>query len=106
MNRITIGPGDNGKEVTLSTADALVLKLPENPTTGVLWQADQLPGPLRLVRDTNEQIQGAGIGAASTRVLEVRCDTAGHFDLRLRRMQAWEGESSADADFSITLVVT
>lgn len=105
MSTVTIGTGDEGRDVNLIAGDTVVLKLPENPTTGMRWQPFQLPSSLRLIRDTYDQSSDAGIGAASTRVLEFGADVAGRFGLRLRRMREWEGESSIEAKYSVTLVV-
>ena len=109
MALISIGPDDNGKEIPASVGDMLVIKLPENPTTGVRWAFDLVSGPIESEHDKYEQpepskdTEGRGIGAAAIRVLTLRVQGCGRAALRLKRWQEWEGGSSIDATFSCTI---
>jgi len=80
--------------------DVIVLKLPENPTTGVRWGFEQVNGPIKQVGDEYESPAGSAIGAMSTRVLTFKPLAPGIARLQLKRWQEWEGEASVDAKFS------
>ncbi|MGV8129385.1 MAG: protease inhibitor I42 family protein [Methanolinea sp.] len=58
-----LGPGDNGKNVTIAKGTEFSLTLPENPTTGYSWYLSQSPGTT-LLRDEYispaSQVMGAG----------------------------------------------
>ena len=100
MSEIRIGPGDDGRDIQAAVGDILVLRLPENPTTGLRWGWGSLPGPIRLSNDTYEDVDMDAVGAASVRVLTFDLNGPGTAQLSLKRMQAWEGDASADACFS------
>lgn len=100
MAVIVIGVTEDGRESSASVNDTIVLRLPENPTTGVRWDFDQLEGPVRLIGDEYEPSTGAGIGAAAIRVLTLQPQDTGRIRIKLKRWQNWEGESTIDATFS------
>lgn len=105
MAVITIGVDDDGREVRATANDSIVLRLPENPTTGVRWDLDRLEGPAQLVGDAYEQQTGGGMGAAAVRVLTLQPRGPGQIRLQLKRWQEWEGASSIDATYSCTVRV-
>lgn len=105
MASILVDDRQDGGVVAVTTRDTVVLRLPENPTTGVRWSFDQLHDSVQLVGDDYEAQPGDGIGAASIRVLTLRLSAPGDFPVRLQRWQEWEGAGSIDATFGITLKV-
>ena len=66
MALVTIGAGEDGQVVHSSAKDTIVIRLPENPTTGVRWDVEQLRESMDLVGDDYEQPAGAGIGAGTS----------------------------------------
>ena len=107
MSSVTIGPDKDGKEVRVTMTDVIVLKLPENPTTGVRWSFEQINGPLKQVGDEYEPPDSSsGIGAMSTRVFRLQPLGSGTARLQLKRCQEWEGDSSIDAKYSCVIDIT
>jgi inhibitor of cysteine peptidase len=96
---VTLGLDNDGQEVRVTANDSVVLRLPENPTTGVRWAFDRLEGPLQVVSDRYEQPAGGGIGASAIRVLTLQPRGRGRAELSVKRWQEWEGPSSIDAAF-------
>jgi len=97
---------DNGREVRVARNDSIVLKLPENPTTGVRWSVEDEAGLIEIVSDRYEpQESGGAIGAATTRVLTLKPRHAGRGTIQLKRSQEWERSAAVDATFNCTLNV-
>ena len=96
---------EDGGVVHATVDDTVVIRLPENPTTGVRWDVERMEGPAQLVGDDYELAASGGIGAASIRVLTLQPRGRGQLQLNLKRWQQWEGESSIDATFSCTVQI-
>ena len=105
MASITIGTAEGGQVISATTGDTVVIRLPENPTTGVRWEFDRLDEALQLVGDDYEHQTGGGIGASAIRVLTLQGQRTGQFPVNLKRWQKWEGAPSIDATFSFTLQI-
>ena len=105
MATITIGVTEEGGVIRARVNDTIVMRLPENPTTGVRWDLEQLAESVQLVRDEYEHAPGSGIGAAATRVLTFQLQEPGELRLNLKRRQPWEEAASVDATFSCTIQV-
>ena len=110
---ISIGPDDEGRTVRAHVGDTLEVTLPENPTTGVRWAAEDVGSVLQLTADHYQMAEveeaGAnrpGIGAGSTRVLIYLVCRPGRVDLRLTRRQEWERDPTTDATFSTAIDVS
>ena len=99
MSTVIIEQDKNGQEVQITSDDTIVLKLQENPTTGVRWSFEQLEGPVKLIDDDYEQTEGGGIGSQAIRKFSLQSLGAGQVKLRLKRWQEWEGDSTIDATF-------
>lgn len=102
---ITVGLSEAGSEIRATANDTIVLRLPENPTTGVRWDFEGLEGPVRLTGDTYESSPGAGIGAAAVRILTLQPVGLGRVQLELKRWQKWEGASTIDARFKCSVEI-
>jgi inhibitor of cysteine peptidase len=94
----------SGSAVTMSTADRIVIRLPENATTGYQWSIAQLGEPLEVV--SNEMIPPGQMaaGAAGERVVIIKPRGPGHAKLRLELKRAWERDpiEQFEADVQVT----
>lgn len=99
---VHVGLEDRGREVTVATGDRLVLRLPENPTTGYLWTWEET-GALQLTRDETEP--GTAPGAAGIRVLEVIATESGRAVLALTCRRAWDLTQPPSDHFELTVEV-
>jgi predicted secreted protein len=100
---VTLGLGDNRREIRVSANDVIEIRLPENPSTGVRWSLEESGGTVEVVGDRYEQESGAGVGAAATRVFTLKSRSHGRTSLRFKRWQEWEGPASVDATFECVL---
>ena len=105
MARIeAIDPG-SGQTFEVSTGDELVLRLPENPTTGYRWRVSQSDsGDLEQTGDSFAPGSDPAVpGAGGARVLSFAASRAGTVILSLVLQRPWE--ASATTTKQITVVV-
>ncbi len=102
VSDLTLGLDDRGRQVRVHAGDRIMLRLPENPTTGYRWSGE-IPAFLTVERDENEP--GSAPGAAGHRVMKLLATGSGRAELSLAMGRAWEpGEPAADR-FSLTVEV-
>jgi len=93
---------DSGRTIEMKVDEVITVRLKENPTTGYRWTGDSATG-FQQIRDTFEQ-GGHAIGAAGFHVFEFRITRAGSFELRMKNLREWEGESSVLARFIVNII--
>jgi inhibitor of cysteine peptidase len=100
---LTLGPEDGGRTVTVHPGDRIVLRLPENPTTGHRWNG-AFPDVLRVTRDANDPAEDAP-GAGGARVIELTAERSGDGEVALRRARAWDPPAAGDPEFRLRVTV-
>src|SRR5262245_22525929 len=106
MAVVELSPSDGGQSISVHPGDEILIRLPENPTTGFRWEVDSADPIVTSVGDEFELGQPATVGSGGTRVLRFRVATStgiGRLTLKLR--QPWEGDASVTDSFSIDLEV-
>ena len=101
-----LSESDFGSTRELGAGEALLLRLPENPTTGYRWQVAQTgDGELELVEDRFESAAGpkAAVGAAGERLLRFVGKRAGRVELTARQGRAWEAATAAGKSLSVVV---
>ncbi|MEU6553778.1 protease inhibitor I42 family protein [Streptomyces sp. NPDC046915] len=83
------------EEVRAGPGDDIVVRLPENATTGYRWHVESLDGGLEVVADDYAPPGEILPGAGGTRVLRLRPAEAGEARLELVLQQPW-GDDVAD----------
>jgi hypothetical protein len=91
MNLVELGPGDDGRHLTVSVADAVLVRLPESGTAAHSWEIT-LAGAARIADDHIEQPSGPVAGAALLRRLAIALDAPGPVSLRAVRESPWGAE--------------
>jgi inhibitor of cysteine peptidase len=92
----------NGSTVVLAAGQALLIELPENPTTGYRWVMQPCSG-MRLDENTFSP-GGGGIGAGGIRRLKLSATATGAHRLTLLQCREWEPASKFIARFDLTVV--
>lgn len=100
---LTLGTGDGGRTVSVYRGDRIVLRLPENPTTGFRWTG-AVPDGLHLVHDGNAPASDAP-GSGGMREFEYRASAPGEYVLELLHARGWETPSTSDPRFRIAIRV-
>jgi inhibitor of cysteine peptidase len=105
MATFTLTERDQASHLTIAPGDGVVVRLPENPTTGFRWQADSHP-PSALLLVADEFSSPGGVpGAAGFRVLSFRATGPGPSTLRLKLGRQWEGEQSVTKRYEFRVEV-
>ena len=81
----------------------MVVRLPENPTTGYRWQIASEDSCLRMVDDRFEGAQYPR-GAGGLRVLAFEAVQAGSLSLQLLKSRSWESGKPIE-EFTVNLDV-
>ncbi len=93
-----------GSRITVSAVDRIVVRLPENASTGYQWSIAQLGEPLEVM--SNEFTLPGQIvpGAAGERVVIIQPRGPGHAQLRLELKRSWERNpiEQFEADVQVT----
>jgi inhibitor of cysteine peptidase len=103
MAEILVGEAQNGGTVSVAVGDAVVIRLPENPTTGYRWQVDAVTR-LTLVADEFSSVSSAP-GAGGERHLRFITPAPGSFHVQATLRRAWEVDAAPQAQFRVTVQV-
>jgi inhibitor of cysteine peptidase len=107
MRQIIIGKTDNGKSFEVSQNDLISINLPENPTTGYLWQVSEVDNRVVKIQDSTFSISTeSGIGAGGMRILSFKAESSGTTNIRLNLRRGWEPEQSAIEKFGLIIHVS
>ena len=80
--------GDGAVEV--GVGDEVVIRLPENATTGYVWSVESIGPGLEVMDDTTVPPGEAAPGAAGERLFRVRAVSPARADVVLRLARSWE----------------
>jgi Zn-dependent peptidase ImmA (M78 family)/predicted secreted protein len=83
--------------VSPQEGDAVVVEVPETPSSGYVWQTADLPEGLALVRDEYRGQEGQVLGGRGRHRFIFRVDTPGRSSLRLEMRRPWQPQTAADA---------
>lgn len=101
---IPAGEGDNGRVVSARVSDVIVLSLPENPSTGYLWDTRATPG-LMLISNTFVRSPTKYIGGAGTRIWRYEVTGAGTQSVTGSYHRPWMPASPTDRRFGFSVQV-
>jgi len=101
----TLTDGDNGGSLDLHVGDTLLLRLPENATTGYRWSFDGLDTTILSARDGEYARSSDAVGSGGDRTWTLTPNAAGTTTLRLKLWREWEGDSSIKKRFEVTLAI-
>lgn len=99
MSEVELGEGVDA--VAVARGDVVVVRLPENPTTGYRWQVDTGDG-VSLVDDVGEP-GGNAPGSAGERILRLQADRPGTWPVVLRLSRPWEQEHVDERRVDVTV---
>jgi inhibitor of cysteine peptidase len=91
---------DQAKSIEAREGDEIVLRLPENPTTGYRWHIDRADGVIEQVADSYTPDPNMQFGSGGVREFRFRGKASGTARLELKLWQEWEGESSVRERFA------
>ena len=86
MTEITLTRNDKGKIVEAQIGDSIMIKLPENPTTGYVWTLDVKEGTgIAHLSDSRYTIATeSGIGGGGMRTFVVKIQSSGSVTIDMK----------------------
>ncbi|HTT12890.1 MAG TPA: protease inhibitor I42 family protein [Burkholderiaceae bacterium] len=104
MAETLLTDANSGATVRVAVGDVVLVRLPENPTTGHRWQASAAPG-LVLAGDEFEASSRVP-GAGGVRTLRFSAQAAGVFHVRAALRRPWEAGAAPKSEFSVAVAVS
>ena len=103
---IVVNEQQNGATTSLNMSDSIILKLPENGTTGYLWNLTTSPG-LQVTGDTFVPSETGGniAGAGGIRVWSITATQPGEQEIHGIYKRPWEPAAGNETTFTLTLIV-
>lgn len=107
MAEVLLGEADHGSVIEVLPGTRVLLRLPENPSTGYRWELEPFePHVIELQADTYQAPPTLAPGAGGVRVFAFLARSGGRTVLlRLRLRRAWEPRGYAVKTFEVTLQV-
>jgi predicted secreted protein len=93
----------SGEHVEATTGDRIVIRIPENATTGFRWQLTDVTALVDVVEDELEPPTSAAPGAGATRRVTLLAREAGEGHAELALVQPWEGKAADRFELSFTV---
>jgi len=103
VSEVVVTKANAGGTVRVTTGDAVVVRLPENPTTGYRWQFEAVVG--LTVSGESFSPDSSAPGAAGERALRLVGSTPGSFVFTAALRRPWEIGIPPQDIFSITIEV-
>ena len=97
---------EDAANVVVSPGDRVVIRVPENASTGYQWSVEELTAPRELESSELAATAEAAPGAAGERVVKLRATDQGEGQLVLVLSRAWERDTSSEGRFSVNVSVT
>ena len=96
---------DDGKSVGVHVGETVALRLHENASTGYRWAFDNLDTNVVGVSEGKYVPRTAAVGSGGDMqwILEPRAP--GTTQVKLKLLRPWEGDSSIQKRFAVTLVI-
>jgi inhibitor of cysteine peptidase len=107
VGHIVVTEAQNGATTALNVSNTITLKLPENGTTGYLWNLTVTPG-LKITNDTFVPAVTAKdvVGAGGVRVWEITAMQTGEQKIQGIYKRPWEATVGNETMFNMTISVS
>ena len=90
MAEIQVGEGHNGGSISARAGDTLVIRLPENPTTGFRWGAAGMDSALLRLQSDDFAPGAGGVGGAGMRIFRYLATGSGETSIGFQLARSWE----------------
>lgn len=97
---------DNNRTAEPRVGERLIVRLPENPTTGYTWAIDETDSRL-LALDSTDYVppETGSIGARGQRAFVFTARQSGEVALKFKYWRFWEGDASVTERYVVNLRV-
>jgi inhibitor of cysteine peptidase len=94
---------ENGSTTTVEHGDEIVLRLPENATTGYRWAIDRLDEDVIEAVGSEPNYPGSAVGSAGHVAFTFKAKKAGTGEVTLKYWRHFEGDKSITNRFRLRL---
>ena len=105
MATVSVTKANNGQSIEVRQGDEIILRLPENPTTGYRWHIDRADGLEQAMSEhttgSDQRDPNPRFGQGGVREFRFRAKEPGARRLELKHWREWEGERSVTERFSV-----
>jgi len=103
---LTLTEADKGKTYRVHQDDVILVRLPENPSTGYQWALDEINEEILELEDSDFVLSSdVGIGGGGERRLRFKAKSTGTTRIELKLWREWEGDISAIQRYDFTIQV-
>jgi inhibitor of cysteine peptidase len=95
--------GTLGGRVHVKVGDEVLVRLPENPSTGYRWELDPPQGSLELADDAYVRSRDGAVGSGGERHFTLRAKRIGQAEIQLRLARSWEQHAIKQGSVAITI---
>jgi len=93
MAELILTQADKGQFFEVQRDDVILIRLPENPTTGYLWAIDEINGAVLELEDSDfVPASNAGIGGGGERIFRLSAKSTGTSHVELKMKREWEAD--------------
>jgi inhibitor of cysteine peptidase len=104
MSDIQLDESHNGGTVSAAVGSTVIVRLPENPTTGYRWQIDAAAGLTMLGDDFSPA--DSSTGAGGVRHWRLLAASIGSFQFTASLRRPWETSVMPQAQFRVSIHAT
>jgi predicted secreted protein len=98
MKELLITEVDRGKTFEILLGNLIVIRLPENPTSGFIWKVAEINNQILSVQDSSYSISSSsGIGGGGAKTFVLATLTEGFTKVVLKLARDWEPQTYADS---------
>ena len=106
MAAVVIEKDGEGREYAVDPGETVILRLPENPTTGYRWEVEFLDNSILGPPVSDFSTSGEpSVGAGGIRTFTFETRSPGATPLRMILKRSWESKQQAADHFEITVQV-
>jgi inhibitor of cysteine peptidase len=105
MSEIVIVQSDQASKFEAHPGDSILIRVPENPTTGYRWELDVADDQIMALQDSDYSGASKASIGGGTRTFSLKARRQGTVRVRLRLRRGWESEETAIDDFEVTIRV-
>lgn len=102
----SLGPADDGRDLSLVEGDVFEVALPGNPATGYTWVVMSDESVVRQIGDIDVRGGDEQLGSGGTMVLAFECVGPGSTELVLEYLRPFEPNEPPVAMFSVLIAVS
>jgi len=107
MTEVILDAADRGRTIEVAPGSRVLVRLPENPSTGYRWELEALEGDALDLQAATYQVPATlAPGAGGTRLFEFLARSPGNMLLHLRLGRPWEPAGTAAETFEASVQVS